>query len=136
MKKLFLLLLFINFLNADYLLTIHKKNDTTFSSCINYYDITNGYLYYKVLPDSSFKNISLSNVRTYSIESGYYLDESDFNACKIMSSKLSTFEINNNSLTIHNLSYLGLSNEDLNFMFSLSGLFISFLFLFGLFRWI
>jgi hypothetical protein len=53
-----------------------------------------------------------------------------------MTNKLSTIEITNDSLTIHNLTYLGLSNEDLNLMFALSGLFISFLFLFGLFRWI
>ena len=86
--------------------------------------------------NNNTKSISMNSIQSYSIQSGYYLDKSDSNSCKIMTNKLSTIEITNDSLTIHNLTYLGLSNEDLNLMFALSGLFISFLFLFGLFRWI
>jgi hypothetical protein len=136
MKKSILILLFISsLLNAEYLLTI-TKNDTLKVECITYYDFSDNSLYYTLARNNNTKSISMNSIQSYSIHSGYYLDKSDSNSCKIMTNKLSTIEITNDSLTIHNLTYLGLSNEDLNLMFALSGLFISFLFLFGLFRWI
>ena len=136
MKKITVLLLFISsFLNADYLLTIIKNNNSLTSECIKYYDFSNNKLYY-VTSTNSQKNINLNTIQSYTIQSGYFSDLADSNTCKIVTSKLSSFTLTNESLNIHNLSSLGLSNEDLNFMFALSGILISFLFLYGLFRWI
>lgn len=135
--KIILILLFISsFANCEYLLTYTKRNSTTIK-CISYYDFANNRLYYIDSKNNRTYNISLSQIKQYSIKSGYYFDKSDYNSCKLIDKGLKSFQLDKTlSLNSHNLTYLGLSNEDLNMMFALSGIFTSFLFLFGLFRWI
>lgn len=136
-KKVLLLFLFISsFSYAEYLLTINKSR-STIVKCITYYDFAGNDMYYTDAVNDRTKRISLSSIKSYSIKSGYYLDKRDYNACKLVTKKLSNFTLDNKaSLNSYNLTYLGLSDEDLNLMFAISGLLSSFLFLFGLFRWI
>ena len=136
MKTLLILLFISSFSYAEYLLTFTKRNSTTVK-CITYYDFADNNLYYTDSKNNRTYRQSMNQIKTFSIKSGYYLDKKDYNSCKKVESDLSSLQLDKTlSLSANNLTYLGLSDEDLNMMFALSGIFTSFLFLFGLFRWI
>ena len=129
---LFLVFIFNSFVFSDELLT-YQKNNRTYSYCIKEYYIYYNRIYFKKSSNNRYSYESLNRVKNYSLKSGYiyngtceknYLNTTIFNT-------YSTKDLNHT-----NLSILGLSNEDLNLMFAFSGLMTSFLFLFGLFRWI
>ena len=137
---------FTLYARADYLLTVYEYQTTgnawkeetkevTFSRCIkdHFYDDAN--LYYLKSADNTLYARSFDNIKEYTIKSGYYLD--DNGACVRYSKTLSNTTVDESlPLTSNNLSYLGLSDQDLNFAFAMSGVLLSFLFLFGMFRWI
>jgi len=137
-KITLLLFLFINSLNADYLLTVTKtdlKEDYIFTRCIKEYSLANYYLVYRKSSDNVLYSIDNSNISNYTVKSGFYLDDNNY--CSKIDFKLSDFKLDSTlPLSADNLSHLGLSDSDLNMMFSLSGILISSLFLFGLFRFI
>ncbi len=138
LQKIFFLFLFINSLNAEYLMTLtmtDKRKDYIFSRCIDYYFTDDSYLYYhKSLDDTTYAK-DFEDIKNYTIVSGFYLDSND--ACIKFTDSLSNMQLDNTlPLNSNSLTYLGLSDEDLNLSFAFSGVLISFLFLFGLFRWI
>jgi len=144
MKKLtqtiILFLLSISSLDADYLLYLEKDRGNKIKTyCIVYYDYSdNGKLYFKqsASPDI-YNSVKLKNYQTLKISSGYYFDSEDSKTCKRVVSSINDVTLDNTlALNSSNLSYLGLNDEDLNLSFAFSGILISFLFLFGLFRWI
>jgi len=128
-------LLFISSLNADYLLTINTSKNNILSRCILEYYTTENELLYKKSIDNNTYYVEFKNIENYSIKSGFVLDSD--NNCLLSTSNLSDYELKNDlTLTSNNLSFLGLDDKDLNMAFALSGILISFLFLFGLFRFI
>jgi len=128
-------LLFISSLNADYLLTINTSKNNILSRCILEYYTTENELLYKKSIDNNTYYVEFKNIENYSIKSGFVLDSD--NNCLLSTSNLSDYELKNDlALTSNNLSFLGLDDKDLNMAFALSGILISFLFLFGLFRFI
>ena len=135
MKKTILILLFINsFLNADYQLTVQQKNNI-FHRCITTYSTDDSRIYYTKSSTNTNYYISTNGILEYKIDSGYTY--SNNGKCEKISGKLSNFEFDSNlPMNADNLSYLGLTNSDLNLMLSFSGLLISSIFLFGLFRFI
>ena len=144
MKKLtqtiILFLLSISSLDADYLLYLEKDRGNEIETyCIVYYDYSDdGKLYFKESsnPDT-YNSVKLKDYQTLKITSGYYFDSEDSQTCKRFISSINDVELDDKiALNGTNLSYLGLSDEDLNLAFAFSGILISFLFLFGLFRWI
>ena len=147
MKKSILLLLFISsFLNADYLLTIYETTtsgsnwnstttDTTFSRCIKSYKTGDSSIYYLKSADDTWYYRDFANITNYTVQSGFYL--SDEGTCIKFTGKLSDLGLTGSSnLTPDTLSLLGLSDNQLNFSFTLSGILISSLFLFGIYKFI
>jgi len=136
MKKTILILLFINsFLNADYLLTA-KVDDKTYQRCITTYFTEDLRVYYrKSSDDRTYFYFSTDRLIDYKIESGYKYTSKK--RCVRVDGKLSDFELDTTlPMNADSLSYLGLTNPDLNLMFAFSGVLMSSLFLFGLFRFI
>ncbi len=137
MKKYLFIFLFISSsLSADYLFT-GKSGRSDFAYCIksHFFTYKKNKLYLS-FDYGSRKNglMPMKTLKNYKIESGYILKN---NICKKVTQKLSNFRINSNiPLNVNTLSYLGLSDNDLNLIFAFSGLLTSFLFIFGLFRWI
>lgn len=136
MKKLLLLSLFIfnSFLFSDYLMIRTTKNDTYYS-CITSYFFEGNTIKFKL---SDNPRTFTSNLNSYKdpivFKSGY---EYKNNKCQLANKNTNDYEaIVSNGLNHTNLSTLGLSDEQLNFMFALSGVITSFIFLFGIFRWI
>ncbi len=137
-KNIFLLLLFVSSLSADYLMTVtmnDKREDYTFSRCINYYYTSDHHLSFNKSINGITNQINFLDIKEYTIVSGFYLDYN--NKCVKYTRSLSDTSLDSTlPLNANTLSYLGLSDSDLNMMFGFSGILISFLFLFGLFRWI
>ena len=135
MKKTILLTLFIfnSFLFCDELLSYQKGNES-YAYCINDYYIYNNHIYFKKSQNSIYSNELLTSVKSYDLKSGYIYNNTVCEKSSLITSDFNSF--NSKSLTHNNLSILGLSNEQLNFMFALSGVLTSFIFLFGIFRWI
>jgi hypothetical protein len=140
LKYLLLLVSLSTLVNADYLLYLEKnKDDSIKTYCIVYYDYSdNGNLYFKESSNpNKWKKVKLKNYKTLTISSGYYFDKDDVETCKRFTSSINDVTLDDTlALNSSNLSYLGLSNKDINLIFAFSGMLISFLFLFGLFRWI
>ncbi len=138
MKNIIILLLFISsFVNASYLMYIEfnePENDTVVRCIDNYYFDDIGFIYTKSLDGNKYR-FKFDDMKKFDIKSGYVLDENN-NCTKYISTLTNTQLDESISLTSDNLTYLGLNDSDLNLMFSFSGLLLSFLFLFGLFRWI
>lgn len=119
-------------LNAAELLTINKR-DTTYSFCIGNYYIKNNILFYKKSKSNSFSRVNLRTVRNYKFQAGYILKN---NKCILNNKSIKNYNSSTSkNLTYNNLTELGLSLSDFNFSMALSGIFCSFLFLYGLFRW-
>ena len=134
-NKIILSLLFISSLNADYLLTINTSKNQIISRCILNYYTTESSLFYEKSIDNNIYYVQFKDIENYSIKAGFYLNTND--ECLLATANLSEYELNSDiSLTSNNLSFLGLEDSDLNMAFALSGILISFLFLFGLFRFI
>jgi len=132
MKKYILLLLFISsFLKADFLMIRTTKNDIYYT-CITSYSFENNSIIFTSSRDS---RTYTSNLNPYKdpiiIQSGYIFENDE---CKVIDKKLSDLTIiNSSNLNYLNLSYLGLTQDNFNLLMALSGIFISFLFLLGLF---
>ncbi len=133
MKLVLLTLYLISMLNAAELLTFNKPN-ATYSFCVKSYFIKNNILFYKKSKSNSFSRVNLRSVRNYKFQAGYILKN---NKCILNNKSIKNYNSRTNKiLTYNNLSELGLSLHHFNFVMSLSGIFCSFLFLYGLFRWI
>lgn len=146
MKKLFYILLVISSLKADYLMTVYEyqttgsgfneeTTETTFSRCIKDYYTSDSNIYYLKSANDTWYIRAFENIKEYNIKSGFVLNGNG--ACVRYTTSLSNSTLDDTiPLTSKNLSNLGLSDKDLNLMFAFSGVLLSFLFLFGLFRWI
>lgn len=135
MKKTLLLTFFIlnSFLFSSELLT-YRKGNKNYSYCIEDYYIKNNRIYFNKSGNTNYNYEVFTNIKTYQILSGYI-----FTNNKCIKSDLNTSSytsVSSSELNHKNLSFLGLSNQDLNYMFALSGTLSAFIFLFGLFRWI
>ena len=126
------------FLNADYLMTItmtDTKEDYTFSRCIKSYFTSDSNLYYVKSYDNTTYLKSFSNIKNYSIKSGFIL--LDNGACEKFTGTFADIDLDSTLvLNADNLTYLGLSDSDLNLSFALSGILLSSLFLFGIGRFL
>lgn len=133
MKKL---LLFITFISSSFsaeLLT-YTSGNSTYSYCIDSYYLQGGDLYYKRSNSKNYNILYLYKVKDYDIKSGYIFEK---NFCLLNTKNITDYTSNTTSnINYTNLTELGLSQNDFNFLMALSGIIISFLFLFGLFRWI
>lgn len=134
MKTIIIFLLFINsFIFADSLL-LRESSWSNYSDCITDHYYKNNRLYFVTSKNNGLNRIKLSDYKNIEIKSGYiYENDSCIQNYKSLSEYTldSTFAPN-----YKNLTSLGLSQNDFNLMMAFSGIIISFLFLFGLFRWI
>jgi len=139
MRKTILTLLFLSsVLNADYLLITKEYNSDktvfTFSRCITDFYFNSSYLHYTKASSGRTYVRDLSNIIDYEIIAGYLYKDG---YCKMYHKSLEDPNlIEVSSLQSSNLSLLGLKDSELYFLFGLSGILISSLFLFGLFRYI
>lgn len=133
MKYIILIISIISILGSAELLTINKKNKT-YSFCVKNYFIKNNVLFYKKSNSNQFTKQNLQKIISYKFEAGYIFEN---NKCFLNNKSISNyFSHKNKKPTYNNLSQLGLSQNDFNFLMSLSGILSSFLFLYGLFRWL
>ena len=133
--KTIIFLLFINsFIFADSLL-IRNTNLSTNIDCITEHYYKNARLFYRTSDNpTSLKRTKVSNYTSIEIKSGYIFTN---NKCLINNKSLSEFNFDSSlAPTYNNLSVLGLSLNEFNLLMAFSGIITSFLFLFGLFRWI
>ena len=143
--KFFFIFLFLNSnLSADYLMTIFETvqsgsgfNSTTknqtFSRCIKSYKTGDSRILYLKSSDNTWYARDFENITNYNIQSGFYLN--DEGTCIKFTGNLSDLGvISSSNLTPDTLSLLGLSDNQLNFSFAFSGILISILFLFGIFK--
>lgn len=134
-KQLLIILLSISSLSADYLLTIQTSRDGIISRCIQKYYTTESSIFYKKSIDGYTYYVDFRHIEDYSIKSGYLLDTSD--NCLHANSQLNEYELKSDiSLNSNNLSFLGLSDSELNFAFAISGIILSSIFLFGIFKYL
>ena len=134
MKTIILLITLISFSSSQELLT-YTMGNKTYSYCIDDYYIQSNRLYY-LRSDYPYyyTNTSLTRIKNYDLKSGYIYEN---NKCIINTKNLNDYTSNTvSNINYKNLTQLGLSLNDFNFLMGLSGIIISFLFLFGLFRWI
>lgn len=134
MKTIIIFLLFINsFIFADSLL-IRKNSSSYYADCITDHYYNNNRLYFITSKNNGLNRINLSDYDDIDFQSGYMYEN---NKCIQNYKSLSDYTFDS-TLTPHykNLTALGLSQNDFNLMMAFSGLLTSFLFLFGLFRWI
>ena len=135
--KISLLLLSLStFLNADFLLYLEQDKGTGSEAyCITNHYYENGFIYYLASNDTNYDLKRLSNYSKVDIKAGYIFDAD--NKCTLINKNTSTYEtINDLEMNYINLSYLGLSSEHFNVLMALSGIIISFIFLYGLVRFI
>ena len=147
MKKTILILLFINsFLSAtstSVILTNYMNSSVTY--CVSDFYTDNEIFYFKKCSDNYYNNYYIPSIDSLVItddttnevllnyEYGVAVSINNNDSNTSNPSKLSDYTLDSTlSLTSDNLSPLGLSNGDLNFNFALSGLLMSFLFLFGI----
>lgn len=141
--KFFSIFLFLNSnLFADYLMTIYETVESgsgfnkttknqTFSRCIKSYYTLDDRLIYLKSADNTYYQRDFNNITSYNIKSGFIYENDE---CIPFNGTISDFTIDNNlPLNSENLSFLGLSDSELNLSFALSGIFVSLLFLFGIF---
>lgn len=134
-KQLIIILLSISSLSAEYLLTINTSRDRIISRCILEHYTTESSIFYKKAIDNNTYYVDFQNIKTYSIQSGYVLNSSD--NCINANSSLNEYELKSDlDLSSKNLSYLGLTDSELNFIFALSGVFLSSMFLFGILKYL
>lgn len=133
MKTILLFITFITYSFSAELLT-YNTNDSTYSYCIDKYYLQGSDLYYKRSNSNYFRALTLSEIKNYDIKSGYIYEKS---MCSLNTKNITDYTTNTvSNINYKNLTELGLSQNDFNFLMALSGIIISFLFLFGLFRWI
>ena len=135
MKTILVLTLFIfnSFSFGDELLT-YQKGNKTYSYCVKDNYISNNRLYFQKSNTSYYVYETLKKVKAYKLESGYIYKNSICEKSYQTTKEFKAYSSSN--LTYNDLTVLGLSNNDLNFLFALSGIMTSFIFLFGLMRWI
>ena len=131
-----LLLSISPFVNADFLLYLEEdRNDGSEVYCItdNYY--VNNRIYYLQSDSTEYDNKRLSRYAKVDIRPGYILDLNG--NCIIANINTSDYQTTNSlPMEYSNFSYLGLSLEHFNALMALSGIIISFIFLYGLTRFI
>ena len=134
MKTIIFLLLINSFIFADSLL-IRSSDWSTRIDCIKEHYYKNSRLFYRTSNNpNSLKRVRVSWYTSIEIKSGYIYTN---NKCLINNKSLSEFNFDSRlSPTYNNLSILGLSLNDFNLLMGFGGIITSFLFLFGLFRWI
>ncbi|MGB7402124.1 MAG: hypothetical protein WA916_06065 [Arcobacter sp.] len=133
MKTILILITFISLSFSAELLTF-TKNNSTYSYCIDKYYIQGGDLYYKRSNSQYYKILRLYQVKNYDLKAGYIFER---NMCVLNTKNIKDYTSNTvSNLNYKNLTELGLSLNDFNFLMAISGIITSFLFLFGLFRWI
>ena len=136
--KLILLLISVStFLNADFLLYMEKKNSRgSVAYCITDYYYKNKRIYFLQSNDNSYDREKLSNYSTINIQAGYIFDEN--NNCVIANIDTTNYEATNElSMNYYNnFSFLGIPLAYFNSLMALSGILISFIFLYGLVRFI
>lgn len=129
----FLFFIFNSFTFSADLLNFYYNNDN-YNFCIKNYSIADNTLNFTTYNDENH-SVPMNNISEYSIKNGYLINSN--NECIFSDSITSNYDIVTKSeLNIKDLSALGLDNYDLTFLLALSGLMTSFLFLFGIFRWI
>ncbi len=136
--KIFIFLFFIfnSFIFADKLLSYKYDNNKYYTYCIKNYSIQNNRLYYKKSNSWFNSSVPFTRIKSYSIKDGYSYSYNT--GCVIADNQTENYtpSTNDNELSNKTLYALGLTDNDLNLMFAISGLMTSFLFLFGLFRFI
>ena len=134
MKTILLLLLINSFILADSLL-IRESAWANYSDCITEHYYKNNHLFFITSDNQTVLNkVKLSDYDVIDIQSGYIFED---NKCLINYKSLSDYIFDSTFKPNYtNLTDLGLSQNDFNLMMAFSGILISFLFLFGLFRWI
>ena len=145
MKKTILILLFINSLNADYNLNL-TTIDTGYSRdyCLDSYNLIGDKFHFTFCGDSTARSINFSSkvadnnfLLTDNVTNDILINYIDGVSVYSNSKKLSDYTLDTTlPLNATYLNALGLSDEDLNFNFALSGIFMSSLFLFGIFSFI
>lgn len=143
LKTILALISVSTFVYAESLLSINITNGNVYKYCIedDYY-YSNNRLNFKradLNGANSYMETNNPNIESHTIINNYIYD-SNTNECIIDdTTPPSNYDITLDSslvLTHENLLALNLNENDLNFMFALSGLLTSGLFLFALFRWI
>jgi len=135
-KYIFLLLSLNTFLSGSYLMYIEFNNDDdTVVRCIDsYYFDDRGLIYTKSLDGKKYL-FRFDDMRKFDITSGYTLDENS--NCIVASKDTTNYEASSNlSMIEDNFTYLGIPLSYFNSLMALSGLIISFIFLYGLTRFI
>lgn len=135
--KLILLLISVStFLNADFLLYMEKKRDRGIDTyCITDYYYKNNRIYFLQSDDDRYDREKLSNYSTINIQAGYIFTD---NSCIIANIDTLDYEATDDldMATYINFSFLGIPLEYFNSLMALSGIIISFIFLYGLTRFI
>lgn len=131
-----LLLSISTFVNADFLLYLEEdRNDGSEVYCITDYYYVNNRIYYLQSDSTEYDNKRLSRYAKVDIRPGYILDLNG--NCIIANINTSDYQTTNSlPMEYSNFSYLGLSLEHFNALMALSGIIISFIFLYGLTRFI
>mgnify|MGYP003571689258 CR=1 FL=1 len=129
---LFIILFTISF--SQELLTYGKGNKT-YSYCVEDYYYKNNRLYFiKSSNPYYYTSINQAQYKNISFQSGYVYEN---NQCSLNENTINDYQTQTvSNINYRNLTQLGLSQNDFNLMMAFSGVCISFLFLFGLFRWI
>ena len=135
-KYIFLLLSLNTFLSGSYLMYIEFNNDDdTVVRCIDsYYFDDRGLIYTKSLDGKKYL-FRFDDMRKFDITSGYTLDENS--NCIVASKDTTNYQaLSDLSMIEDNFTYLGIPLSYFNSLMALSGLIISFIFLYGLTRFI
>ena len=136
-----LLLSLSTFTNADFLLYLEQDNEAGSEAyCITDYYYANKRIYFLQSNDDRYDNKRLRDYSSVQIRAGYIFDI-DNDICIVANINTSEYEATNelsinNYNNYNNLSFLGISLEYFNSLMALSGILISFIFLYGLTRFI
>jgi hypothetical protein len=140
-KIILLLISLSTFLNADFLLFMEKSGGGFSGGGSEAYCITDYYyldqkLYFLQSGEEEYDSKDLEDYKTISIDAGYIFDEDE--NCVIANISTTTYEaIDDLDMNNYiNFSFLGIPLAYFNSLMALSGIIISFLFLYGLMRFI
>jgi hypothetical protein len=135
-SKILILLFLSSYVYSDYLLSLNLNIDgskSVYVRCIKEFSFSDNSIYYLKSSNDKWYLKNYSNIENYSIKAGYFFNIDD-NVCERYFKSLSNVTLDDSLLlSSSNLSLLGLSDYDLNLSFAFSGIFLSSLFLFGIF---
>lgn len=136
LQSIIFLLFVSTFLNADFLLYLEQDRDAGSEAyCITDYYYANKRIYFLQSEDNSYDSKRLRDYSTVQIRAGYIFDEDE--NCIVANLNTIDYEATNELSMIHNnFSFLGIPLEYFNSLMALSGIIISFIFLYGLTRFI